>query len=147
MMDKATVSALHALLRREGQSLLQYAHDAYPWTTPEERDVLAELRRIIRQEKEAADAVARLLSRRHLPLPFIGSYPASFTSINFISLSKLLSLLVQSERRSLAELQPELAAINDPEARLLVQRLAELKQRHAHELERLGAAAPPAMVV
>ena len=57
-----------------------------------------------------------------------------------------MPLLVEAERRSLAELAPELASINDPDARLLVQRLADLKQQHAQELEKIAAAAPAAAV-
>jgi hypothetical protein len=144
MMDSATVATLHSILRREGRSLMQYARDAYPWTSSEEGEAVGRLQRLIEAERQACDDIARLLIRRRLPLPFIGSFPASFTSTNFISLSKLISLLSEHQGRSLAALRPELATINDPDARLLVQRLLELKDSHLHELEQLAAAAPAA---
>lgn len=145
MMDSATVATLNAILRREGRSLMQYARDVDPFTTAEEGDVAERLRGMIEAERKVCDDIARLLVRRRLTLPFVGSFPASFTSVNFISLSKLISLLVEHQRRSTAELRPELATINDPDARLLVQRLLDQKENHLHELEQLVAAAPEAM--
>ncbi len=147
MMDSATVATLYAILRREGRSLLQYARDAYPWTSFEEREVVQKLQRIIDEERAAGDAIARLLTKRRLPLPFISSFPASFTSFNFISLCKLIQLLVEHQRRSIKELEPELATVNDPDARLLVQQLLDMKHRHLEELERLSAPAPAAPAI
>ncbi len=145
MMDPGTVSTLYAILRREGRSLLQYSRDAYPWTSADERDVVASLQRMIDDERSVCDAISRLLIRRRLTLPFIGAYPMAFTSYNFITLGKLTSLLAEHQRQSLAALRPQLAAVNDPDARLLVQQLLDMKQSHLRELERMAAATPAAV--
>jgi rubrerythrin len=145
MMDAATLAALHAILARERRSLFQYASDVFPWITSEEGSELAAVQKMIAEERDGGDAIAKLLIRRHLTLPYVGSYPASFTSINFVSLAHLSRLLIEDERRSMAELQPKLAALNDPEARQVVQNLFDMKQRHLQELEAMAAQAPAAM--
>jgi hypothetical protein len=130
VIDARTTAILQELVRRQSRSLLQYVGDAFPWTTREEQAAPAELQKIVEEERQgAADAVALLLRRHQMP-PYLGSYPMDFTTINYVSLDHLLPLLVDDERRAIAGLERDVAAVSDPEARGLVQAILDKKRAH-----------------
>jgi hypothetical protein len=137
--DLALEPLLQIIIRREGRSLLQYAGDAFPWTTPAHQPALAELRRMIQEDNEAIDALARYLRKRRMTPPYLGAYPMSFTGYGFVGLDHLLPLLVVYQRRSIADLERDLARLDDAGARAEVQKLLDLKQRHLKQLEELAA--------
>jgi hypothetical protein len=117
---------------------LQYVHEAYPWTTPRERELLAKLAQLTAEEYDGAAALSDFL-RRHRETPgYLGPYPMSYTRLNFISLDRLLPLLAEEQRRGVAHLQTNVAAV-DGEARGVLQTVLERKQRHLKELEALAA--------
>ncbi len=146
MIDVPTQAVLLNIVRRAKCSLLQYVHDSFPWITPDEQDALAELKKLICAEREATAGIVRLLQRHHVTVPPYGTYPASFTTINYVSLAHLLPLLAQHEHRDVAELQASLPRASDAEVHTAVQQLLEMKQQHVKRLEQLAAAHPePAM--
>src|SRR6266852_6879227 len=110
---------LEDIVRRESRSLLQYVSDSYPWTTPQERDTLAQIRGMIEEERQGVAEVVRFLQRRRQPPPYIGSYPSRFTSLSFVSLDHLIPLLASHEREDLNRLQKEVATVPDAEAKEL----------------------------
>ncbi len=142
MIDHATQALLQEIVRRESRSVLTYVGDAYPWTTSRGEEGLGALRRLIAAEGRAIAAVGQYLVRHHLPLPYIGSYPSSFTTINFLSLDYLLPRLTAFERQSLAELERDLPRLTDAGARAEVEKLVALKRVHLTELEKLAAQQP-----
>jgi len=141
MMD-TTLATLAKIVRRESRSLLQYVHEAFPWTTSEEQDALGIVQELVREELASAALLARYLAKHKAPVPYLGPFPMSFTTINFISLQHLLPMLVDWEKRAAAELEQDLAALPDPEARRLVNDLLAQKRRHLEKLHKLQA--PPA---
>lgn len=141
-LDSRDATILQNILAREGSSLVQYARDSYPWTTPEKRLLLARLSELIDDEQKSAAAIARLLARERVPLPLFGLYPSDFTSINFISLGYLVPELAISERRAIEQLESDLAALSDPVARATAQGLVDTKRRHLAVLDELAAAHP-----
>ena len=142
MTDAPTEAVLQGIVRRESRSLLQYIADAFPWATEEERGVLATLRQLIDEEHQAAGDLMRFMTRRRLALPYIGAYPAEFTTINYVSLDHLLPLLADEERRAVAALEQGLDALHDPDARARVQEVLDMKRRHLQTLDKLAAAHP-----
>ncbi len=138
MIDARTVAVVQEALRREGRSLLQYVREAYPWTTPREREMLAKLAQLADEENAGAAALADFL-RRHRETPgYLGPYPMSYTRLNFVSLDRLLPLLAEEQRRGVAHLESQLAGV-DGAARAELQTVLERKQRHLKELEALAA--------
>ena len=55
MIDARALALLQDVLRRESRSLLQYVREAFPWTTPEERELLAKLRQLTDEERAQLD--------------------------------------------------------------------------------------------
>jgi hypothetical protein len=145
-MDAASAALVQNFIARESRSLLQYVSDSFPWTTPEERTVLAELNAMIAEEQQAAGKLGRLLVRRQHQAPYFGTYPVSFTSINYVSLDHLLPVLIQHQRSAINQLQADLTRVAAPEAREQLQGILAMKQRHLAELEKMSSAHPEAVV-
>ena len=146
MIDPQSQTLLQDILRRESRSVLSYVAEAYPWTTRAEEKALTDLQQLIAAERAAVNCLGQFLVRRRIPLPFLPSYPAHFTTINFLALDFLLPRLIEQERRSIADLERDLAALHDPAARAEVEKLLALKRRHLPQLEELASAQPQASV-
>jgi hypothetical protein len=142
VLDAATETLLTSIVRRESRSLLQYVHDAFPWTTQEEQQALVQLRALIAEEQDGVAALTQALGSRGHVYPYFGSYPMAFTTINYVSLEHLLPLLVDYERRSLHDLERDLSGLRDAQAQELVAQLVDMKRRHLKVLQDLAAAHP-----
>lgn len=136
MIDAATHRLLQDILGREKLSLLQYVRAAYPWTTSTERELLGKLDKMIVQEQAAGARLARYLMRQRLALPFLGNYP-DFTGINFLSLDHVVPLLIEHQRKAIAQLERDLTCLYDVEVRALVQAILDLKKDHLQQLEKM----------
>jgi hypothetical protein len=145
VIDAQTQALLQEVVGRESRSLLMYVGDAYPWTAAPGDEALVILKDLIAEERRAVAAVGQFLVRRRLPPPFPGSYPSSFTTVNFLSLEYLVPRLVEDQRRLIEQLQRDLAAVRDPGARVPLEALLAVKRRHLPALEAL-VPGPPAKV-
>lgn len=143
-MDAQTQTILQEIVRREGRSVLSYVGDAYPWTTAQNSAALTKLRHLVAEERTAVAELGRFLARHRLPMVYLGSYPSSFTTINFVALEYLRPRLVAFEGQSIADLERDLERLTNPEARAEVSRLLQVKRRHLTELESLGVSQPEA---
>src|SRR6516162_9553756 len=106
-MDSSTTALLQEIIRRESLSLLSYVGDAFPWTAIGGDAALVQLRGIVADHKRAVAALGQFLVRQRQALPYIGSYPSGFTTVNFLALSHVLPRLVDGEHKSLAQLNAE----------------------------------------
>jgi hypothetical protein len=145
-MDPQTQTLLQEILRRESRSVLMYVAEAYPWTSSTRTKALTALQHLIAAEREAVAFFGRFLVRHRVPLPFLPSYPAHFTTINFLALDFILPRLIEHERQSIAELESDLAAVKSPEARAEVEKLLAIKRKHLPQLEELASEQPQASV-
>lgn len=135
MIDAPTQSLVCDVIRRESRSLLQYVADAYPWTTPEARETLAGLMRLIDEERQAVIELSRLLARYRIPPPMLGNYPVWFTNVNFLSLDHLLPKLVERQKLMIGDLERDLTCVVDDEVRAALEKMLAMKQRHLEALE------------
>jgi hypothetical protein len=142
MLDATTQSRLQELLRRESRSFLVYIGDSFPWAASEEKYALAQLQSLIEEERRATATLAKFLARHRIPLPYFGSYPVAFTTLNFVSLDHLLPMLIDCERRALADLEEDLSRLTDNDCRQEVQRFLDMKHLHLKTLEALATEHP-----
>jgi hypothetical protein len=142
VIDAQMLAKLQEIIRRESRSLLQYVHDSYPWTSNGERSALEQIRAMAKEQQESAAALGRWLARNRHFMPFLGSYPASFTTINFVALQHIVPKLIADERQGLAHLDADLAVITDASIRPLVEAIAAKKRAHLKALEELAASHP-----
>lgn len=138
-MDSETQTVLQELLRRESRSVLTYVAEAFPWGNSRQVPALIQLQELIAREREAIARLGQLLVRRRIELPYLGSYPSSFTTINFLSLDYLIPRLIDAERRAIVELEYDLKRLHDPEAHKQIEDFLTLKRRHLVELEGLAS--------
>ena len=142
MIDPQTVARLHEIMRRESLSVLLYVGQAYPWTLARNNAALTELKRIIDEERQALNALGIFLARRHAALPWIGSFPSGFTTINFLSLDYILQRLIEYESQSIQQLEKDIPGVTDADARAKVQALLDIKRQHLRELELMALPHP-----
>ena len=147
VIDSHSQRLLQDILRRESRSVLMYVAEAYPWTTSTQTKTLTSLQQLIAAEREAVSCLGRFLVRQRVPLPFLPSYPAHFTTINFLALDFILPRLIQHQRHSIAELERDLAFVKDPAAQAELERLLALKRQHLPQLEELASPQPQASVI
>jgi rubrerythrin len=141
-MDARTEEIVQGIIRRDELSLLQYVADSYPWTPAKEDQVWASLQAMIADEREGTGQLVRFVRDHKGALPYVGTYPSNYTTINFISLDNLLPRLASYQEQAVSALTTDLAQLNDPEAIDLVQKILDMKQRHLQTLQELTAANP-----
>jgi hypothetical protein len=138
VIDRDTYLRLQNVIRREGRSFLQYAGESFPWNTPQNREKADAILRLAHEEREGAAALSRYLVKHKLTPPYLGAYPAYFTSYNYLSLDRLLPMLVDYQQRGLAELETDFHSLQDAPTRQQVEELAAMKRRHLKTLEALS---------
>lgn len=142
-MDSVTLALLQDVVRREGRSLLQYVSEAFPWTSPQERDALAKITTMVAEEQQGAAALIKLLFKKRANPPYLGAYPMTFTNLNYISLAHLLPLLIDYQKQHIDDLETYLSRVADHDAAVQVRHILDYKRRHLRMLEEM--AQPPVL--
>ncbi|HBI45118.1 MAG TPA: hypothetical protein DDY78_20005 [Planctomycetales bacterium] len=137
VIDLRTRTLLQQTFRRESLSLLRYIGEAFPWTVAAGDGALKRVSEIVAEDRGATEALGRFLFRRRIPPSFSGAYPSGFTTLNFLSLEYLLPRLVDTQRKALAELESDAAAVTDIDAKTELEKLLAVKRLHLTELEAL----------
>jgi hypothetical protein len=143
----ATIGAIQEIIRREGRSFLQYIGDTFPWVADEDRAAFVQLQQIIGEQRQGIGKLMRFLSRQRADVPYLGSYPQSFTSWNFVSVTALVPRLVDDVRRGIDALSRDMARISDPDALTLVASFLTMKRKHLQTLEAMSAHTPRPVAV
>ena len=138
MIDEPTRERLQECVRRESRSLLQYIREVPVWVGPADLPALDKLHGMALAEQRANDDLGRCLQRRRAGLSSLGPYPIAFTTANDAALHFLLPLVLVEQRAAVVNLEADLAAVSDPEARGHLERLLALKRQHGPELEGLS---------
>jgi hypothetical protein len=139
VINAQNLALVQEIVRRESLSMLNYVGDAFPWTTSRGVPALARLQKLVHAHREAVAALGNFLTRKRMPVGYIGSYPTGYTTINFLSLDYLLPRLAADEARGVAALERDLAAISDPETQAQVKKLLAVKREHRQALDLLAA--------
>jgi hypothetical protein len=138
MNDPRSFQVLQQIAQREIKSLMEYMAGAFPWTTAERTAALDQLQTIVHEERDGLARLTRYLFRHRINPPHPGGYPTDFTTLNFVDLTYLTPLLIQEERKGIAQIASELPSIKEQEARQLVEELLALKKQHLGQLQQLG---------
>jgi hypothetical protein len=136
-MDERTAQLVQQQVRRSSRSLLQYVAEASPWTSQGERETMDGLRQMILEEQDAIASLMRLLRRVRVPPPYLGPYPEHFMTYNFLSMDRLLPLLVEQEGKAVVELSGRVTQVQGSEAHDALTHLLNIKRRHLASLEEL----------
>jgi hypothetical protein len=137
VIDARSLDTLQQIVRRESRSLMQYVAGAYPWTDASHEAAEHRLRGIIQSERDHLIHLTRFLYRHKIAPPHGGGYATDFTSLNFLGLEHLVSLLIAHQQENIAALEADLAAITDPECRPIAEKFLAVKKKHLDELRQL----------
>ena len=137
-----TATVLQDVVRRESRSLLLYIGDSFPWTTNDHAPDLVTLKNLIVREAAAISVLGKYLVRKRITPPPYGSYPANFTSCNFIDIAYLLPRLLTAQEQAIAALSADIALIHDAEAKKQLQGLLAVKQLSLAGLAALSSSHP-----
>lgn len=135
MISSHDAALLTEIVSRESRSLLRYLSEAFPWVRTGASETLTRLHTVAREERDGMATLTRYLNRLRIVLPHPGSYPASYTSMNFVSLDYLIPRLVADQQRRIAALERDRAALSDADARVEVDRLLTLERQHTQVLQ------------
>jgi len=136
MTDAAVLSEV---LRRESRSYLQYVRESYPWAMGRDETKRESVLTIALEENAAMQEIARAMQKRHMPLPSLGGFPASFTTSNFIAVGFLVPKLIAAQKQGISALEASLASVQDVELKNRLHHFLEMKTKHLHDLEALGS--------
>ncbi len=137
MLDERTRSVMQQTARRLARSFLQYVREAGTWATSEDEPAVEHLRQLADEERDAIAKLMVFLQRQHATPPYLGSFPSSFTTVNFVTLDYLRPLLIKHTRAEIGRLEEDLRLVSDLTATSLLKELLSLKKRHLEELEHL----------
>jgi hypothetical protein len=139
MNDVKLHATLQKVLAREGQSLLQFVGESFPWTAFDEQALLAQVQKMIDDERRAAVALSNYMRRQRIPLPQHVPYPLHYTSWLFVSLDYLLPQLVEHQRKAVDDLKRDVETVQQPDARQPLENLLHVKQWHLTKLQEMAA--------
>jgi hypothetical protein len=138
MQHNDVLNGVLILLRR---SLLQYAGEAWPWTSSGSAEPRPEVDRLIAAQSDRVGKLADLLDGRRWTIDF-GAF-RDFSDLHYLSLTFVLPHLVDNERTIVREIELALpACADDSEATALVAETLVGESQALTELERLGALKP-----
>jgi hypothetical protein len=135
--DARSLDIMQGIVRRESRSLMQYVAGAYPWTDATHEAAEHRLRSSIQSERDNLIHLTRFLYRHKIAPPHCGNYPTEFTSLNFLDLGRLVSLMVVHQEENIAALEADMTAISDPACREIAEEYLAVKKKHLDELRRL----------
>ena len=96
---------MHALVRKEARCLLQYIGESFPWAGHDRQKALHSILDIAKHEAHQIERLIRWCLKAKFGNPSLGPYPQSFMGINFMSLEFLLPLLVDDQKKRIADLE------------------------------------------
>ena len=97
MATAETSQVLNDLLIEVTRSLLQYAREAWPWTSTLHEDQRLLINRLAEKQAAGAAELVELLMSRGWSIDF-GTYPTEYTDLHYVSLEYVLGLLLDNEQ-------------------------------------------------
>ncbi|MBT6154811.1 MAG: hypothetical protein HOL01_02185 [Planctomycetaceae bacterium] len=138
MADTHHNSLIADLLIEQSRCLLQYAGECWPWMADDdaERSVIETM--VARQQQGVA-RMANLLNGRRQTIDF-GAYPTEFTDLQYLALSHLLGLLVESQQALVDAIdQTATHCAVDVEAVAIIVEIHTIERENLGRLQELAA--------
>ena len=85
-------------------------------------------------------SLGRYLSNHKIPLP-LASFPASFTSWNFIDIEFLISKMIDFQKESIGQVEADISHLKDQDSKTRVEQFLHQKRQTLKDLQELGQAA------
>jgi rubrerythrin len=133
-----TVDILNRLLQVQTCSLPAYLAQASPFVDREDRRAAEVLANIHANQQAMATRLADAVRERRGRAE-AGTFPMTFTSLNFVAMHRLLPELINYQKRDISVIEKCVAQLeNDPEARALAEEVLGAERAHLEQLEELA---------
>jgi hypothetical protein len=120
------------------RSLLQYTHEAWPWTTAHSSATRDAIAAVATEQRETVDRLTELLRDRGYPVSF-STYP-DFSRFNYVSIEFLLKQLVKNQEQVVSLCESAARELADePEDGGLVHAIAVAETDRLRRLRDLAA--------
>jgi hypothetical protein len=140
MNSTSANSLLNDLLVEIHRSLVQYAAEAWPWSTGGAGELQAAILSLAERQRQDAGRIVHLLKERGEVIDF-GMFPHAYTSLHYVALEYLAAMFLEGQRGLVRLLDDSVSRFHgDPEAQRLVSQIA-ISQREG--LQRLLSAEIP----
>lgn len=137
MLDAQTTAIIHKHIARTNRSLLEYIVESYPWLRDGEEKAWSAIQQMLDRERKSAVALGRFLVKNHVGPPYLGAYPLHFTTMNYIALDRVFPLLIAHQRVEIEELERDIAAIQNSEAKALLEAMLRTKRENLETMQRI----------
>lgn len=144
MIDGQSIAILQKQIRWTGRSLLHYVEESFPWARGKDAEIFHKVQELRRREQQAIAEISRYLVKQHSTPPHFGPYAMYFTTLNYLSLNRLLPLLVEHQTADVQNLENDLDKVVDAQGKELLRSLLEIKKENLATLTELAAPAKPA---
>ncbi len=136
MIAPQDLQALNRLLQLEYRSLPVYLEYADPWHRHEDQEAVEALRHAAQDHQETARRLAEFIYE-HDGAVDPGEFPMEFTDLHDLDMEYLLPLVVEAERRTIAEMEQLVQGIQSPEAKTLAEEVLGAERAHLDRFEAL----------
>jgi hypothetical protein len=139
MLSRKVVAALERLLVILYRSLPMYLTDAVPYSGQHDQRAVEVLKFIVADQKSSSARLAHYLQTQHVALN-MGHYPMSFTGMHDLSISFLVSQLIDCQRQDITKIEQVVADTSaDPRAHALAEEALGGARAHLDALGDLAA--------
>lgn len=137
MTQYGTIDILNRLIHLESRSLPAYLGEAAVFVGPEDERAAAVLANIQANQRGLVQQLANAVRSRRGRVE-TGSFPMTFTDLNFVSLGHVLPELLRYQRRDIAIIESCAQSLaREPEARALAEEVLGSEKAHLEQLEEL----------
>jgi len=137
MMSDATLNELRRLLVIHYRSLPVYLSYARPWSDRGQEQAVQTLQHIAGDQQQMVERLSKLILDTDAALEW-GEFPIEFTDLHDLSITYLLSRLVEWQRGDIESIRQCLAALNDDaDAETIAQEALGMAKGHLESLEEL----------
>lgn len=124
MNHQMTDSLLNDLLVEIHRSLVQYAAEAWPWSTDQASDLQGAVLSVAERQRQDVGRLVHFLMDRSAHVDF-GLYPPEFTSLHYVAIEYLYGQLIENQRSLVRLLDHSIGNLStDPDAQRLVSQIA-----------------------
>ncbi|MFV0445577.1 MAG: hypothetical protein ACK5Q5_18505 [Planctomycetaceae bacterium] len=135
MTDTTLCDLVNDLLVNLGRSLLQYAGEAWPWSSAHDSgDLQRRVQQLGEMQRESVRSLATMLDGEGHAVDF-GVYPDEYTSLHYVSLKYLIEQMIANEGALVSDCRYVASAV--PSGTPAADLLAEVARREEAILEEL----------
>ncbi len=140
MISPYSAAVLQNQIQRTGRSLLQYTTESFPYaSSSRDAEILKQIFAMAEEETRHGAALAKFLRANRYAAPHFGAYPMHFTTMNYLAIDRLLTLIAEHQAEDIRHLEAGIKEVKEVEAKDKLRDLLAAKEKHLKAIEELAA--------